>query len=435
MKNTVALIGKPNVGKSTLFNKIIGKKKSITDSMPGVTRDRIYAKTTWLGKTFNIIDTGGIEIENRTFQDLIQMQSKVAIEEAQVIVLVLDGQNAIDSDDYYVVDLLRKSNKKVLVVANKLEGRKSFDTSIYSLGFEHIFPISAIHGEGVGDLLDEIIANMSFSDKSDDNLFKLAIIGKPNAGKSTLLNKLVKSERSITSNIPGTTRDSVSSKWVVNNHELEIVDTAGIIRKSKVVESVDFYALLRAFNSLDEADLSLVIVDASQPLSHFDSRLSGYAFEKNKPIILVINKWDLIEKETNTQHEFVKKIKNNYKFIDWAPIVFLSAKTGEKIHKLAETIIKVKENLKKRISTNVLNRFILEIQIMQPPRSHKGKRLHISFAQQVEGAIPTFVFNVNDKDTIHFSYQRYIENQLRKYFGFEGCPIKIVYKNIHKYKK
>ncbi|WP_434325484.1 ribosome biogenesis GTPase Der [Mesomycoplasma hyorhinis] len=429
MKNIVALIGKPNVGKSTLFNKLVGKKVSIIHDSPGVTRDRIYSKVEWAGKEFYLIDTGGIEIENKSFQEQIRIQTQIAIEEANLIIFLVDGRVEIDSDDHFVIDLLRKSSKKVLIAANKLEGNKFFDTSIYSLGFEHIFPISAIHGEGVGDLLDETIRSLNFTKEKENEAFRLAIIGKPNAGKSTLLNKLANENRSIVSPIAGTTRDSVSSFIKIDKIDFEIIDTAGIIRKSKIAQSVDFYALLRAFNSLDDAQLSLILIDATQELSHFDARLAGYAFEKQKPIILVVNKWDLIEKETNTQHIFMKKMKQNYKFLDWAPICFISAQTGSRISKLRETILEVKNNLDKKVSTNALNQFILDIQMLQPPPSVRGKKLNIKFAQQIQANIPIFLFFVNDKNLIHFSYQRYIENQFRNYFGFSGCPIKIIYKN------
>lgn len=429
MKNIVALIGKPNVGKSTLFNKLVGKKVSIIHDSPGVTRDRIYSKVEWAGKEFYLIDTGGIEIENKSFQEQIRIQTQIAIEEANLIIFLVDGRVEIDSDDHFVIDLLRKSSKKVLIAANKLEGNKFFDTSIYSLGFEHIFPISAIHGEGVGDLLDETIRSLDFTKEKENEAFRLAIIGKPNAGKSTLLNKLANENRSIVSPIAGTTRDSVSSFIKIDKIDFEIIDTAGIIRKSKIAQSVDFYALLRAFNSLDDAQLSLILIDATQELSHFDARLAGYAFEKQKPIILVVNKWDLIEKETNTQHIFMKKMKQNYKFLDWAPICFISAQTGSRISKLRETILEVKNNLDKKVSTNALNQFILDIQMLQPPPSVRGKKLNIKFAQQIQANIPIFLFFVNDKNLIHFSYQRYIENQFRNYFGFSGSPIKIIYKN------
>ncbi|MDW2835381.1 ribosome biogenesis GTPase Der [Mesomycoplasma ovipneumoniae] len=432
MKNLVALVGKANVGKSTLFNRIVGKKISITDPTPGVTRDRIYENAHWNSKDFTLIDTGGIQIETKNFQELIRIQLQIAIEEAQILIWVLDGTAGIDSEDHFVLNLLRKSQKKIILVANKLDNSKNFDPSIYELGFEKIFGISALHGQGVGDLLDFLVSNFEKTTKNQQSFFKLAIIGRPNAGKSSLLNRILGQNRSIISDIPGTTRDSISGLWKIEGQTFEIIDTAGIKKKSKLVESVDFYALLRAFRSLDDADLSLILIDATQDLHHFDLRIAGYAWERNKPIIIVINKWDLIEKNTLTQQQFVKKIREKFKFLDWAPIVFISAKTGEKIHKLAEQILETKKNLSKKIPTNHLNQFLMEIQLIQPHPNVNGKKVFFNFISQISAKIPSFVFFVTDKNLVHFSYQRYIDNQIRKYFDFFGCPIKIIYKNIKK---
>ncbi|MDW2924113.1 ribosome biogenesis GTPase Der [Mesomycoplasma ovipneumoniae] len=432
MKNLVALVGKANVGKSTLFNRIVGKKISITDPTPGVTRDRIYENAHWNSKDFTLIDTGGIQIETKNFQELIRIQLQIAIEEAQILIWVLDGTAGIDSEDHFVLNLLRKSQKKIILVANKLDNSKNFDPSIYELGFEKIFGISALHGQGVGDLLDFLVSNFEKTAKSQQSFFKLAIIGRPNAGKSSLLNRILGQNRSIISDIPGTTRDSISGLWKLDGQTFEIIDTAGIKKKSKLVESVDFYALIRAFRSLDDADLSLILIDATQDIHHFDLRIAGYAWERNKPIIIVINKWDLIEKNTLTQQQFVKKIREKFKFLDWAPIVFISAKTGEKIHKLAEQIFETKKNLSKKIPTNHLNQFLMEIQLIQPHPNVNGKKVFFNFISQISAKIPSFVFFVTDKNLVHFSYQRYIDNQIRKYFDFFGCPIKIIYKNIKK---
>ncbi|MDW2852696.1 ribosome biogenesis GTPase Der [Mesomycoplasma ovipneumoniae] len=432
MKNLVALVGKANVGKSTLFNRIVGKKISITDPTPGVTRDRIYENAHWNSKDFTLIDTGGIQIETKNFQELIRIQLQIAIEEAQILIWVLDGTAGIDSEDHFVLNLLRKSQKKIILVANKLDNSKNFDPSIYELGFEKIFGISALHGQGVGDLLDFLVSNFEKTAKNQQSFFKLAIIGRPNAGKSSLLNRILGQNRSIISDIPGTTRDSISGLWKIEGETFEIIDTAGIKKKSKLVESVDFYALLRAFRSLDDADLSLILIDATQDLHHFDLRIAGYAWERNKPIIIVINKWDLIEKNTLTQQQFVKKIREKFKFLDWAPVIFISAKTGEKIHKLAEQILETKKNLSKKIPTNHLNQFLMEIQLIQPHPNVNGKKVFFNFISQISAKIPSFVFFVTDKNLVHFSYQRYIDNQIRKYFDFFGCPIKIIYKNIKK---
>ncbi|WP_434334927.1 ribosome biogenesis GTPase Der [Mesomycoplasma hyopneumoniae] len=432
MKNLVALVGKSNVGKSTLFNRIAGKKISITDPLPGVTRDRIYQNVTWNQHSFLLIDTGGIQIENENFQDLIRIQVQIALEEADILVWVLDGTKEIDSEDHFVLSLLRKSKKKIILAANKLENNKSFDISLFELGFEKVFPISALHGHGVGDFLDELVGNFNKKNFKNEIFFKLTLIGRPNAGKSSLLNWLLGENRSIISEIPGTTRDSISGLWKINGQTLEIIDTAGIRKKSKLAESVDFYAFLRAFRSLDQADLTLILLDACQDFHHFDLRIAGYAFERNKPIILVINKWDLIQKDTRTQQEYLRKIKGKFKFLDWAPVVFISAKTGEKIHKLIDVIFQVKNNLEKKISTNLLNQFLMEIQMIQPHPNVNGKKVYFNFLEQIYGKIPTFIFFVTDKNLVHFSYQRYIENQMRKYFDFFGCPIKIIYKNITK---
>ncbi|WP_027123120.1 ribosome biogenesis GTPase Der [Mesomycoplasma molare] len=425
----VAIVGKPNVGKSTLFNKLIGKRVSIVYDEPGVTRDRIYEKVQWAGKEFKIIDTGGIEVEEKIFQDQIRIQAQIAIEEAEIILLILDGRNEIDKDDFFVVNLLRKSGKKIIVACNKLEDNKEFDYSIYKLGFEKYFPISAMHSEGVGDLLDEVVSNFSNDNENSNDHFKLSIIGKPNAGKSSLLNSLLKENRSIVSPIAGTTRDSISSFFQIDNLDFEIIDTAGITRKSKLVESVDHYALMRAMNSLAESDLSLIVIDATKEISHFDSRLAGYAFEENKPIILVVNKWDLVQKETNTMVEFEKNLRKNYKFLDWASVIFISALFGNRLDKLKEEILSVRTNLQIKIPAHLLNEVMMEIHQSQPAPSLKGKRLEISFIKQVEGKIPTFLLFVNNKNYAHFTYMRYLENQLRKYFDFRGTPIKLILKN------
>lgn len=429
MKNLVALIGKPNVGKSTLFNRIIGKRQSIVYDEPGVTRDRIYQKASWLDREFFLVDTGGITDEKRDFVDDIKLQAKIAIEESDLVIFVVDGLSEITKEDLYVVDILRKSNKKIIVAINKMESNKSFDPSIYSLGIKDMCPISALHGEGTGELMDTIFKNLDWVKEQNTNLFKLSIIGKPNAGKSSLLNKLINQERSIVSEISGTTRDSVNAILKIKHQEFEIIDTAGINRKSKLINSVDHYALNRAFNSLDESNLTLLVIDATKDLSHFDARIAGYAMEYNKPIIIVINKWDLIKKNTNTINEFTKKIQKEFKFMSWSPILFISILENQRLEKLKETILKVKENMERRIKTSLLNEVILEAQQVQPAQSFKSGRLVITYVKQVEAKIPTFLLIVNDKKYLHFSYQRYLENQLRTNFNFEGCPISLIFKN------
>ncbi|EIE39284.1 ribosome biogenesis GTPase Der [Mycoplasmopsis canis] len=430
MKNTVAIIGKPNVGKSTLFNRIIGKKVSIVYDQPGVTRDRLYETINWSGEEIRLIDTGGIEIENRPFQEQIQIQAKIAIEEADVIVFIFDGTNEISNDELFIMNILRKSNKPVIAAANKLESNQTFDYGWYALGVDEIFPISALHGEGVGEVLDACMKYLDFTKTEEEDLFNLAIIGKPNAGKSSLLNNLAKENRSIVSEIAGTTRDSVKSIVEISGKKYNIVDTAGITRKSKLIESVDHYALMRAMNSLAEADLSLVVIDATQPeISHFDSRIIGYALDNNKPLIIVINKWDLVEKETNTMAEFEKRLRNKFHFVPWVPFVFLSAKFNQRLNKLVDKLNEVRENLERDIKPSLLSSLILETQLIQPAQPFNGGRLNIYYARKELAKIPTFTFFVNNKKFVHFSYERFLENQLRQTFNFEGCPIKLIFKN------
>ena len=428
-KNLVAIIGRPNVGKSTLYNRIIGKRTSIVYDEPGVTRDRLYHKVSWLNKHFTVIDTGGISVEKKPFLEDIRIQAQIAIEEASVVVFVLDGTMEVTKEDFYVINLIRKSNKKIIVAANKMEGNKTFDTSIYTLGVDDILAISAIHGDGVGELLETIFKEFEGNEYINSDLFKLSIIGKPNAGKSSLLNKLLKEDRAIVSPIAGTTRDSINSTLMIGDEEFEIIDTAGINRKSKLVESIDHYALGRAFNSLDESNLSLLMIDATNELSHFGARIAGYAMEVKKPIIIVINKWDLIEKNTYTMIEYEKRVRKEFKFMTWAPIVFISALTGSKIEKLLDEITLVKINIERELKTSLLNEVLMEIQQMQPAPSLKGKRVNINYIKQIKGSVPTFVLFVNNVDYLHFTYKRYIENQMREYFDFKGTPISLVFRN------
>ncbi|WP_228846817.1 ribosome biogenesis GTPase Der [Metamycoplasma hominis] len=432
--NIVAIIGKPNVGKSTLFNKIINKRKSIVYDTPGVTRDRLYEDAIWTGKKFRVVDTGGITIEDEDFKKQIKLQAQIAIDEANVIVFLIDGKEPLTVEDYYVASLLRKSNKHVLLAVNKLEGSNVnyYDNSIYSLGFDEIFPISAIHGDGIGNLLDKIIEKLNFSDKDVESYFKLALLGKTNVGKSTLLNTLANEERSIVSNVEGTTRDSVSSLIKINGEIFEVVDTAGIKRKSKLTESVEHYALMRANQSIEDANLCLLVLDATEEVSHFSQNVIGIAYELKKPLILIVNKWDLIEKDTNTMEKYKKDLLKKVKFVDWSPIVFISAKDNLRINKLRDTIIQVKNNISRKINTNQLNDLMALAQMIRPASSINGRRLSITFARQIDGSIPTFLLFVNNVDLAHFTYLRYIENQIRENYDFSGTPIELVLRNKNK---
>ena len=410
MKNVVAIIGKPNVGKSTLFNKIISKRKSIVFDEPGVTRDRLYEEAYWSGHKFKLIDTGGITIEENDFKKLIKVQAQIAIDESNVIIFILNGKEELTTEDYYISDLLRKSGKKIIVAINKLDGETYIEPSIYKLGYENIFPISAIHGNGIGNLLDEVLNNLNVNENQNnqENIFKLTLLGKPNVGKSTILNLLTNENRSIVSNIAGTTRDSVSSIITINNEKFEIIDTAGIKRKSKLLDSIEHYSLIRANNSLEEADLCLLILDATEDVTLFQQNIIGLAYEQKKPLIIVVNKWDLIDKNSETMDKYKKNLLKKLKFVDWAPIVFISALNNQRINKLKDLIFEVKTNITRMINTNQLNQLIITAQIIKPASSINGHRLSIKFIKQVQAKIPTFLLFVNNKKLAHFTYLRYI---------------------------
>lgn len=431
MKNVVAIIGKPNVGKSTLFNKIISKRKSIVFDEPGVTRDRLYEEAYWSGHKFKLIDTGGITIEENDFKKLIKVQAQIAIDESNVIIFILNGKEELTTEDYYISDLLRKSGKKIIVAINKLDGETYIEPSIYKLGYENVFPISAIHGNGIGNLLDEVLNNLNINENQNnqENIFKLTLLGKPNVGKSTILNLLTNENRSIVSNIAGTTRDSVSSIITVNNEKFEIIDTAGIKRKSKLLDSIEHYSLIRANNSLEEADLCLLILDATEDVTLFQQNIIGLAYEQKKPLIIVVNKWDLIDKNSETMDKYKKDLLKKLKFVDWAPIVFISALNNQRINKLKDLIFEVKTNISRMINTNQLNQLIITAQIIKPASSINGHRLSIKFIKQVQAKIPTFLLFVNNKKLAHFTYLRYIENQIRQNYNFSGTPIELILKN------
>ncbi|QBF34391.1 ribosome biogenesis GTPase Der [Mycoplasmopsis phocirhinis] len=428
--NVIAIIGKPNVGKSTLFNRLVGKKSSITYNEPGVTRDRLYEIFEWSGKEIKIIDTGGIEVENRPFQEQIRTQAKIAIDEANVIIFMVDGTSEITNDDQMILSILRKSSKPIIVVANKLDNNDLFNWSWYSLGADKIFQISAQHGHGVGDVLDECLLHLNLDEQKTEKNFKLSIIGRPNSGKSSLLNLLSGEQRSIVSEIAGTTRDSVKTYININEQKFELVDTAGITKKSKIVNMIDKYALMRAISALDESDLSIIMIDASKELSHFDSRIIGYALENLKPIIVVINKWDLITKETNTMANFEKNMRNKFHFVPWVPFCFVSVLQNKRINKLLETVLRVKQNLERDVKPSILSNLIRETQLIQPAAPYNGGRLNIYFARKLLNTqIPIFMFYVNNKKFLHWSYERFLEKQIRSMIDFEGCPLKLIFKN------
>ena len=429
MLETIAIVGRPNVGKSSLFNRILGQKISIVDDRPGVTRDRIYSTVKWQKSYFNLIDTGGIEIANSSFQEQIQIQVRIAISEAKIILFVIDGYSHLTNDDIYIAKLLRKNNKKVILVINKTENKDKVNDEFYKLGFNIIFWVSSLHGQGIGNLLDEISHNLNKNETHYSDITKLTIIGKPNVGKSSLLNILSQNERSIVSNIPGTTRDSTSSIIKINDIDYEVIDTAGILKKSKLVDSIDHYALIRAMNSLSKSDIVLLVMDSTNQLTKFDAKIMSYALDKNKPLIIVINKWDLISKNTYTMSTMEKKIRCKFPFVHWAPIVFISALEKTRISKLKKVINLVHKNMHQNIKTSILNRILIEIITFKPPKPFNGGIVQIKYITQIQSSIPTFMLFINNKKFLHFSYKRFILNQFYEYFNFFGVPINLRFVN------
>lgn len=429
----VAIVGRPNVGKSTLFNKLAGRRISIVEDTPGVTRDRIYAEVEWLNKKFTLVDTGGIEPESEdVILSQMRRQAEIAIETADVIVFMVDGKEGITPADYEVANMLRKTQKPVLVVVNKIDNLSLEDNKyeFYNLGIGDVISISAAQGLGIGDMLDEIVS--FFNDfegvAENEGEIKVAIIGKPNAGKSSLLNRLVGEERAIVSDIPGTTRDSIDSFVEIGGDKFLFIDTAGIRKKSKVKEEVERYSVLRAIASIERADVCAVVIDATEGVTEQDEKIAGLAHEAGKGVVIVVNKWDLIEKETNTMNEYSERIRKDLSFISYAPIVFISAKTGQRVSRMIELIKYVADQHAMRIRTGALNEVISEAVLMKQPPIEKGKALKIYYATQASTKPPTFVLFVNYTDIVHFSYERYLENQIRQHFGLEGTPIRFIYR-------
>ncbi len=424
----IAIVGRPNVGKSTFFNKVAGKKISITEDKPGVTRDRLYADAEWRGKAFSMVDTGGIELRSDdTMWKEIKKQAEVAIDTAQVIMLFVDGREGLTSSDYDVADMLRRSKKPVILVVNKIDEyseEKVFE--FYSLGLGEPYPISAEHGTGIGDLLDEAVSWFEKVDTTEDESIKIAVVGKPNAGKSSLVNRLLGFERSIVTDIAGTTRDAIDSKFTFNGTDYTIIDTAGIRKKSKVEDDIEYYSVMRAFDAVRRADVCLLVVDSTDGLTEQDTKIIGYVHEQGKPSVIVMNKWDLVEKDTNTINKFEDKLKEDLKFMSYFKSVYISAKTGQRVEKILSIVGEVYEHSRHRVATGTLNDVISDAVRSNEPPSYNGKRLKVYYASQVAVAPPTIVLFVNNSNLLHFSYERYLENVLRKSFDFSGTPIKIL---------
>ena len=426
---TVALVGRPNVGKSTLFNKIVGKKIAIIEDIPGVTRDRIYQETSYNNKHFYLIDTGGIDASKMKFNDEIKMQAEIAIKEANIVVFIVDGKEGLTANDLIVRDLLRKSQKKVIVAINKIDNKEAQNNiyDFYELGFDTYIPISSIHNTGYINLMDTITKDFKSQEKGTDTRLKFSIIGRPNVGKSSLMNALLNEERVVVSDVAGTTRDSIDSILKYHDEEYILIDTAGMRKKGKIFESVEKYSLFRSLKAIDRSDICLVVINAEEGIKEHDKHIAGYAIERGKGLIFVVNKWDTV-KDT-TIPEFEKLMRAEFQFATYAPIVFLSALTKKRIHTLMPTILKVGENIKREIPTSLLNNIILDAYQLNIPPSYKGKRLKIYFSSQTGIKPPKFTLRVNNKGLIHFSYKRYLENKLRENFELEGTPITLQFKN------
>lgn len=426
---TVALVGRPNVGKSTLFNKIVGKKVSIIEDFPGVTRDRIYQEATYNKKRFYLVDTGGIDATKMDFNSEIKMQAEIAIDEANIVVFIVDGKEGLTTNDIIVRDILRKTDKKVIVAINKIDVKEAQNNiyDFYELGFDTYIPISSIHNTGFIELMDTITMNFNEQEEKEDIRTKISIIGRPNVGKSSLTNALLNEERVVVSDIAGTTRDSIDTILKYNNEEFIVIDTAGMRKKGRVFENIEKYSLFRSLKSIDRSDICIIVINAEEGIMEHDKHIAGYAIERGKGIIFVVNKWDKV-KDTTIQ-EFEKLMRSEFQFATYAPIVFLSALTKKRIHTLMPEVIKVKENIKREVKTALLNEAIQDAYQLNLPPSFKGKRLKIYFASQTGINPPKFTFRVNNKGLVHFSYERYLENKIRENFDFEGTPITLQFKN------
>lgn len=425
----VAVVGSPNVGKSTIFNRIVGKRQSIVDDASGITRDRIYAKASWLTKDFSIVDTGGVELENQPFQKQIRVQVEIALQEVDVILFVVDGKVGVTREDQIVARMLYKSNKPIVLAVNKIDSVEQMDNihEFYALGLGEPIAVSGSHGIGIGDILDKIIAylpNKTINEK--ENVISFSLIGRPNVGKSSLVNAILNQNRVIVSNVEGTTRDAVDTPFKRDGKDYVIIDTAGLKKRGKIYEAVDKYSALRALSAIDRSQIVLLVIDAETGIQEQDKHVVGYAIEAKKSIIIVVNKWDTVEKNEKTMAEFTKKVRDEFKFLDYAPIVFVSALTKARIRTIYDEIDACYEAFNTRVATSVLNEVMQDAQIMNPAPYFNGGRIRIYFANQVSVCPPTFVLFVNDPTFMHFSYSRYIENRLRDTFNFSGTPISII---------
>ena len=432
MRKTVCLVGRPNTGKSSLFNRLINEKKAIIADTPGVTRDRLYGIVNYNTKSFNLIDTGGIDLENATFNENIRIQAELAIDEADVIVFVIDGREDLTTNDYAVRDILRKTDKRVIVAINKIDD-KSLDNNLYNfyeLGFEEMINVSAEHKRGIEELLDSITRDFNdyLTPEADEDI-KFCLIGRPNVGKSSLVNAILGEEKQIVSDVAGTTRDSIDTRFRYENNDYLVIDTAGMRKKGKVYENIEKYSIIRALKAIERADVAVIVIDAETGIIEHDKHIVSYALDAGKAIVLVVNKWDTIENKDQAINEWNKKLRNEFQFIPYAPIVYLSAKTKSRIHTLMPAIIKAYDSYTMQIKTSILNDIIRDAQALHEAPSYKGNRLKIYFANQIESRPPKIEFHVNNKNLVHFSYERYLENKIREAIDLEGSPLQFKFKN------
>lgn len=428
---TVCLVGKPNVGKSSIFNRLIKENKSIIMDTPGVTRDRIYGKVEYNNKRFHLIDTGGISFGDDDFQKDILAQATLAIDEADLVLFVVDGIEDIDASDRKVAEILHRSSKPVIVVVNKLDNDKRKDNlyNFYELGFSELVAVSASHNIGINELLNTITKDLPEEDIIDDDTIKFSIIGRPNVGKSSLINALLNEDRAIVSDIAGTTRDAIDTKFKYNHEDITVIDTAGMRKKGKIYESVEKYSLIRSLKAIDRSDVCVLVIDASTGIIEHDKHIASYALDAGKGIVICVNKWDTINNPDSDIRNWKEKIKNEFQFIPYAHVVFLSAKTKKRVSTLMPEVINAYNNNRKEVKTSLLNNIIMEAVSLHEPPSYKGKRLKIYFVSQTGNCPPKFTFSVNNKGLVHFSYERYLENQIRNNIDFDGTPIILQFKN------
>ena len=429
-KPVIAIVGRPNVGKSTIFNRIVGERVSIVEDIPGVTRDRIYSSAEWLTHDFNIIDTGGIEISDAPFMEQIRQQAEIAIDEADVIIFMTNGREGVTLADEQVAKMLYKTKKPIVLAVNKIDNpdMREMMYDFYSLGFGDPFPISGSHGLGLGDLLDECAKNFPQDNEEQygDDVIKFSLIGRPNVGKSSLVNAFLGQDRVIVSDVAGTTRDAIDSPYEYDGQEYVIIDTAGMRKKGKVYETTEKYSVLRALRAIERSDVVLVVLNADEGIQEQDKKIAGYAHEAGKAVVIVVNKWDAVEKDEKTMNFYTEQIREHFLFLDYAPIIFVSAKTRKRVHQILPVIQRASENHAMRVQSSILNEVIEDAVARNPAPTDKGRRLRIYYATQVAIKPPTFVVFVNESELMHFSYERFLENRIRETFDFEGTPIRLI---------